>query len=303
MLSDRPAFPFYTTSTVEAAYTQWPLCQRYLSTSDLPPLVLKPQPPQIASTLAFYASQLGTYRWLSDRPPSPDELELRYSVVTRLDRLPMIRSVAALEQLVKDLYTLGTMVDRRTGISRFVGPPRYAADIEDVEARIEELLPAAFLKSVEPPIEPEILGYTLPEWATRFAMGHSLYRQFHEAWHREDQLSREELLEWLEDNCCSDWSRMDVQGESYGGFWRYPEDSPEYANAGDLSRATNLQALCSLPYPARAIMLAVDVGCGNRQESVPYTVLCCEWFQRKLAQMQDFPFVTYMVDEEDEMRP
>ena len=30
---------------------------------------------------------------------------------------------------------------------------------------------------------------------------------------------------------CSEWSKSDVKGESYGGYWKYPEDSEEYKNA------------------------------------------------------------------------
>jgi hypothetical protein len=211
--------------------------------------------------------------------------------------------VAVLEGIIDDLGRLDAMANRRMGFcGAFGGGGRFAVEIGIVEAHLGDLLPAAFRAPVQPPLEPEILGYTLPFYHPTLSMGHALYRQFHAAWHRADQLSREELMEWLNDNCCAGWGKMDVQGEAFSGFWC--SDDPEVrASALLLSRDTNLQALCSLPYPARAIMLSVDLGCGNGRESVPYTVLCCEWFQRKMAQMKDFPFHTYMFDEDDELRP
>jgi hypothetical protein len=134
-------------------------------------------------------------------------------------------------------------------------------------------------------------------------MDHGLYHASYVEWHRKDQLSPERLKNWLDDACCSDWSKMDVHGEYYGGFWAYPEGSVERENAWDLTRETNLNALCTLPYPSRAIMYFVRQGCNNRKESVAYVVFCCELLRRKMEQMKDTPFHTYMAEEEDDMRP
>ena len=95
-------------------------------------------------------------------------------------------------------------------------------------------------------------------------------------------IPHDEFIEWLDDNCCSDWNKQDRYGECFGGFWKYPEYSYEKENAYELSRKDNFEALCELPYPREAIKLTIDIGCGNRMESVRYSNFICEWVKRKM---------------------
>lgn len=90
-----------------------------------------------------------------------------------------------------------------------------------------------------------------------------------------------EFAQWLEDNCCTDWNKQDRHGKSYGGFWRYPEDSYEREHAYELSRADNLKGMCELPYPRRILIDTVQWGCNTRMESVRFSNFCCEWIKRK----------------------
>lgn len=99
------------------------------------------------------------------------------------------------------------------------------------------------------------------------------------------EMTKEEFLEQYEDKACSDWSKMDEHGTSYGGFWWFPEGSYEYENAYKLSREKSGLCLWSLPYPKRFLLETIDIGCLNRMESVRYSNFVCEWMKRKIEQM------------------
>jgi hypothetical protein len=84
---------------------------------------------------------------------------------------------------------------------------------------------------------------------------------------------------------CSDWSKMDEFGECFGGFWKYPEESEEKKNAWYLSRERNGKKLFELPYPKSFVLETIKLGCGNRQESVPYSNMLCHYMQLKIDAM------------------
>jgi hypothetical protein len=101
-------------------------------------------------------------------------------------------------------------------------------------------------------------------------------------------MSDNEFTERFEKIACSDWSNQDKYGESYGGFWKYSEDSYEFKNAYTLSREDNLKSLLKLPYPREFILETINIGCNNRLESVRYSNFLCEWMKRKIASISDF---------------
>ena len=101
-------------------------------------------------------------------------------------------------------------------------------------------------------------------------------------------MSDNEFIERFEKIACSDWSKQDKYGESYGGFWKYSEDSYEFKNAYTLSREDNLKSLLKLPYPREFILETINIGCNNRLESVRYSNFLCEWMKRKIASISDF---------------
>jgi hypothetical protein len=90
-----------------------------------------------------------------------------------------------------------------------------------------------------------------------------------------------EFINKFDDVSCSDWSKMDRNGNSFGGFWK----CDEYQNAYDLSYNDNRNALLELPYPREFILETVEIGCNNRMESVRYTNTLCEWTKRKIKQV------------------
>lgn len=96
------------------------------------------------------------------------------------------------------------------------------------------------------------------------------------------QPSEEQFLEWLYENCCGTWGKIDRHGEFYAGFWNYPEESEERKNAFQLSHEDNYQALIELPYPRKLIMHTVEIGCSNHYESPRYSHFLCWWFDQTI---------------------
>jgi hypothetical protein len=84
------------------------------------------------------------------------------------------------------------------------------------------------------------------------------------------------------DVLCSDWNKMDENGESFGGFWKYPEGSEERENAYTLQGEANQKALLALPFPYRLIRWTIEFGCPRRCESVKFTRECCQWVHEKI---------------------
>lgn len=129
-----------------------------------------------------------------------------------------------------------------------------------------------------------VLGYACGNFKVSF----EVFAMFMRQWHTPEKYSTDEAFYTkLDRECCSDWSKMDEFGDSFGGFYRYPEGSYERENAYDLSRKTNLKKLCALPYPRRAVLYAIDLTCHQRSESVRMTVNLCEFIARMRALLKN----------------
>jgi hypothetical protein len=235
------------------------------------------------------------------RPRSPEEIALKESIRERFQCVAMTRDIAALDQLAADFQMLGIMRAHRHHLMIYdMREPFYPNNMRVIKDRVLELLPDAFKQPVQPPItEDEIHGYPMQDGTATFKMGHGFYLAMYREWHRTDQLTGEAFATMLDDICCSDWSKIDFLGIHRNGFYDYPEGSYEHENAWELTRKKNLDALLSLPYPSRAIIEAINVGCESGWECVSAVVLCCEWFKRKLEQMKDFPPSSYMNTEKE----
>lgn len=86
-------------------------------------------------------------------------------------------------------------------------------------------------------------------------------------------------------NPCSDWNRMDVNGDLYKGYYSYPEGSHEKQHAWMLTFDTNRRALFDLPFPKQALLRILKIACASRAESVKHINFFCVWIQRKAERM------------------
>jgi len=112
----------------------------------------------------------------------------------------------------------------------------------------------------------------------------ALYRQLLNLWNDKDQDQFNDFktfADHCEDQMCSDWCKQDEHGNCFGGYWEFPEDSYERKHAFSLCQRKSIVELFVLPYPAKLIFETIEIGCSNRQESVRYTNLLCEWVCRK----------------------
>jgi hypothetical protein len=302
LLRDRPAFPFYRTSTVEAARGQWPLNEPLLA-----PFVnfsLTYPRPSKAKMAALVEQQKRfvnmfrdfVYVHMPPPPPSPVELALQRSLAERLERVEWNRSIRALETILEDLERLAYMRRRRLSGDMFIFSaglvPMFSTDRAKVRARINTLLPPEYLEPVL--IPDQVLGYAMPNYRDRFGFSHDLWLEARTEVLRDDPLSPEELLGWLEDHCTQHWDH-----QLPDGMFVYHEDGA----LPDL-REVNLRALCVLPYPNRLITWVVELTQRRTTYDVVHMVLCCEWVMRKMEQMKDIPPASYMFSEEgDEGAP
>jgi len=128
-------------------------------------------------------------------------------------------------------------------------------------------------------------GYKLYNINGKPIMNRCLYEECIALWKTNKLYTEEEFMDIYDETACTDWAKQDEHGESYGGYWKYPKESPEYQDAWHLTRNANGEALWNLPYPKEVVLKTIELGCGNRRECVRYSNFLCEWLQRKLEQM------------------
>lgn len=97
-----------------------------------------------------------------------------------------------------------------------------------------------------------------------------------------NQPTPENFREYLDHNLCTDWNKMDMEGESFGGYWQYPEGTYEREHAYELCGKENKEALFALPYPYALIMWTIKFGCSSRLKSVKFSRTVCKWFHKMI---------------------
>lgn len=133
-----------------------------------------------------------------------------------------------------------------------------------------------------------IYGYTYTDKYTKVIEEQkSDYQRVIEKWTDTIQFpnfkSFKEFYEKCDEIMCTDWYKMDETGKCYGGFYEYPEDSFEKANAFTLSQRKNALELYKLPYPDHVLLETVHIGCETRHESVSFSDLVCKEVAKRYA--------------------
>lgn len=169
----------------------------------------------------------------------------------------------------------------------------FDSDIENCSKRLIQLSTSGYYDKATniemSEEEEEVNGYKLYS----IKMGNNIFDEdgfevLLELWNDDNEMTKDVFISEFEEVACHDWSKMDRNGEPFGGFWKYPEGSYERDNACELSRKDNCNALFELPYPKKFVLKTVEIGCRTRLESVRYTNCLCEWMKRKIAKMQEF---------------
>lgn len=110
-----------------------------------------------------------------------------------------------------------------------------------------------------------------------------LYEELVKLYNSEKKYTFEEWKEIMDDECCTEWNKMDEHGESYGGYWKYDKKTPEYKFAWRLSFDKNCKCMFDLPFSKDLLLKTIQIGCNNYSESVRYSNFLCICLERKLA--------------------
>lgn len=95
---------------------------------------------------------------------------------------------------------------------------------------------------------------------------------------------------------CTDWYKMDENGQSYGGFYMSTNEE-EKKNAWNLTFQHNTKMLYKLPFHTKFLCKTIYMGCDNRMECVRFSNAIGVWVERKAQQMQiawENYFVTHL---------
>lgn len=157
--------------------------------------------------------------------------------------------------------------------------PIFKKEIDIICKEIEQKQDPIFDMPLLIPADNIIHGYNIKNYLNMNVSCEIFYENI-EYWQDENKLTFEEFYELFENTSCTDWCKMDRFGNSFGGYWEYPENSYERVNAFTLSRKDNGLALYELPYPKKFILETIKIGCSNRLECVPFTVYMCEWMEQ-----------------------
>lgn len=117
---------------------------------------------------------------------------------------------------------------------------------------------------------------------------YDLYLKVLDEWQDKIVMTFDEFFKKYDSTVCSDWAKMDRNGNYYGGYWLFPEDSPERRDAYSLSYKDNAQALFELPYPKNFILLTTRIGCLFHRESVKFTNSFCEYMKKRVKQNYNY---------------
>ncbi len=210
-------------------------------------------------------------------------------VVVKTLLLDTIDSVEELRALKERIGKMDGAMQNYNMMWRMGGPSPFDSLYDKVDKRIEEVSPAKYKEPCPSSIEEVVNGFKMHNVTTN-AMGFDSYLDMVKRWKAAEEtprMSDEKFAEYLDGGLCTDWSKMDENGESYGGpFYTAPEGSEERENAYDLTRKRNVDFLVGLPYPQHFIVyIACVVGCNSRQECVRYVNFVCEWTRRKMLAM------------------
>jgi hypothetical protein len=176
-------------------------------------------------------------------------------------------------------------------------PLPYQDAAEELGKRLAALTPAWYLNPLLLPDIDEVGEVDFPCESIRdLKFGYHIYLDWKAIWfgrpdkHPPEESPRlaptaswEEFYKQFRKEACTEWHKMDEEGESYGGAWQAEEGSEERKNAWELCGERNARALYSLGYPPAFIMHTIHVGCSSRRESVPYCAMLCEWMKQKIA--------------------
>lgn len=185
--------------------------------------------------------------------------------------------LSAITEAERRLLDVGTLDSGSLRRDAFVDLKRKLTTIEDGRSGNTE-----YRVVIAEPL-PIVNEYELFEY-DGVPFGVDLAREMTEIWNAScaEDLPYAEFAALADGELCTDWNKIDVLGDAFGGFWK-SEDPSLVARAWDLTRAVNIWELYQLPFPKKLLMRAVAYGCSQRSESVRHANMYLVLFQRYAA--------------------
>jgi len=254
-------------------------------------IVLYSEQPSVIEVRNYFEQVVPMKFWFgADNRPSAEEIMRSYPTYSTICHNLSIVPYMNLEQICEfetEFEEFRQYYIDKVGLRNHFWPPRpvFKEDLDKIADRKREL------QMVSNPIIAKYYNYPIELSDEEETNGYLLYKNqvpfmdydtYHSILTESFELQEDDEMfkEWLEEHCCSDWSKQDRHGECYGGFWRYPDGSYEKENAYMLSREDNIEGMLELPFPRSILKWSVIQGCNSRNESVRYSNFIGTWFER-----------------------
>jgi hypothetical protein len=239
--------------------------------------------------------QFGGYTHPIIKPTPPEDL------VRNMEMIKTISSIDTLCHMKEQIRELQKSFPR--SVMSMVRKMPYFDDIDQINNQIKMVMMDhpyyKFKQSRDSPIgKTDVLSNkNLLTSSTEKVNGYSLYNiaydyfsydefeKIMKTWDDATEIDYETFHEWMSDEACTEWYKMDDHGDSYVGFWKFPEGSKEKKNAWQMTFDKNVKCLYDLPFGKSFLKWTINYGCSSGGESVRFSNAMGVWFTRKLKCM------------------
>ena len=132
------------------------------------------------------------------------------------------------------------------------GPPKPMFKyMEQLDELIQEKSNSNYYlpeKTIHTEANEEVNGYKL--YKAEEIMKEDVFVELSKIWNDGDgeYSDKDKFMEVYDEKACNEWAKQDEYGESFGGYWKFPEGTNERENAYSLTRKKNGECLINLPY-------------------------------------------------------
>jgi hypothetical protein len=127
-------------------------------------------------------------------------------------------------------------------------------------------------------------GYQLYDYNENYDINDELIDKYND----KTVMSFDEFYEEFDNITCTEWAKIDDNGISFAGYWKYPKESYEYENAYHLTFEDNCKKVYELPYSHKLKLWATKYSCEfSYNESVRDTNYWCELVKRKIEKINN----------------
>jgi len=152
-----------------------------------------------------------------------------------------------------------------------------STNYEDVSAHEGHIQVPLYDKPVETSSTESVNGYNLYDSSGPLVTKDTFQRVVPLFLSKDPEMGYDEFKTRMKDTCCSDWGKMDANGEPFPKeFWNDDVEEP-----WNLTLDNNCEKMYALPFPKAFLLWTIKHGCDRREESVRDSNFLGVWFSRK----------------------